>query len=87
MKIKVAYGASLAIAEVTLAINGAATSALAKTAANPVHCVGINSCKGLSACKSANSSCKGLNACKGRGWAPADSAEACTAQGGTVAEM
>lgn len=86
MKMKVVCGASLAIAAVALAVSGAATSALAKTA-SPVHCVGVNSCKGMSACKSANNSCKGLNSCKGQGWAPAESAEACAAQGGTVAEM
>ena len=62
MKVRIVSGASLAIAAVTMAINGAATSpALAKKAASPVHCVGINSCKGTSACKTASNSCKGQN--------------------------
>ncbi|MBY6240354.1 hypothetical protein [Methylosinus sp. Sm6] len=88
MKMKVVCGASLAIAAVALAVTGAATSpALAKKAANSVHCAGINSCKGMSACKTASNSCKGMNSCKGQGWAPAKSARACEAQGGTIAEM
>jgi hypothetical protein len=33
-----------------------------------VHCDGVNSCKGQSACKSAKNSCKGQNSCKGEGF-------------------
>jgi hypothetical protein len=33
-----------------------------------VKCTGVNSCKGQSACKSANNSCKGQNSCKGKGY-------------------
>jgi hypothetical protein len=33
-----------------------------------VKCQGVNSCKGHSACKSANNSCKGQNSCKGKGY-------------------
>jgi hypothetical protein len=88
MKVGIVSGAALAIAAVTMAINGAATSpALAKKAASPVHCAGINSCKGTSACKTASNSCKGQNSCKGHGWLPVKSAKACEAKGGTVAEM
>ena len=32
------------------------------------HCTGVNSCKGMSECKSAKNSCKGQNSCKGTGW-------------------
>jgi hypothetical protein len=28
----------------------------------------VNSCKGMSECKSAKNSCKGMNSCKGQGW-------------------
>lgn len=31
-------------------------------------CVGVNTCKGQSACKSARNDCKGQNACKGLGF-------------------
>ena len=48
-----------------------------------VECMGVNSCKGTSACATANSSCKGQNACKGQGWVELTKAE-CEAQGGTV---
>jgi hypothetical protein len=33
-----------------------------------IHCLGVNSCKGQSACKSANNACKGQNSCKGKGF-------------------
>jgi uncharacterized membrane protein len=33
-----------------------------------VKCAGVNSCKGHSACKSANNACKGQNSCKGKGF-------------------
>jgi hypothetical protein len=50
-----------------------------------VHCTGINSCKGTSACKTAANECKGQNSCKGVGFVETASAEDCTAKGGTVA--
>jgi hypothetical protein len=87
MKSNIVSGSALAVAAIALAMNGATVSpALAKKAAE-VHCAGINSCKGQSACKTANSACKGQNSCKGQGWLPAKSAKACEAKGGTVAEM
>ena len=42
-----------------------------------IHCEGVNSCKGLSDCKSGKSDCKGLNSCKGQGFKELTS-EACT---------
>ncbi len=48
-----------------------------------VQCMGVNSCKGTSACATANSSCKGQNACKGQGFLELTQAE-CDEQGGTV---
>ncbi len=88
MKEKIVSGASLAAAAVAMALNGvAAGPALAKKATAIVHCAGINSCKGMSACKTEKSSCKGMNSCKGQGWLPEKSAKACEAKGGAVAEM
>lgn len=49
-----------------------------------VHCGGVNSCKGQSACATAANSCKGQNTCKGQGWVPAASEKECTDKGGTV---
>lgn len=55
----------------------------AMSAGDKVHCMGVNSCKGQSDCKSGNHDCKGLNACKGQGMKDM-SAEACTKAGGKV---
>ncbi len=46
--------------------------------------MGINSCKGKSACKTANNACKGQNSCKGQGFLLTKSAKSCKAKGGTV---
>jgi hypothetical protein len=87
MKANIVSGATLAVAAISLAMSGAVVRpALAKKAA-PVHCAGINSCKGQSACQSASNACKGQNSCKGQGWLPAKSAKACEAKGGTIAKM
>lgn len=88
MKEKIVSGASLAAVAVAMALNGVTTvPALAKKASTSVHCAGINSCKGMSSCKTAKSSCKGMNSCKSQGWLPEKSAKACEEKGGTVAEM
>ena len=49
------------------------------------HCNGANSCKGQSACKTANSACKGQNACKGSGFTMTTKAE-CDEAGGEFEE-
>jgi len=58
-----------------IALATAAAGMFAMTAAGPaaaegatVKCMGVNSCKGHSDCKSGKSECKGLNACKGQGF-------------------
>jgi hypothetical protein len=53
-----------------------------------VKCQGINSCAGKGACGAADGShdCGGKNSCKGKGWIHVESAEECTAKGGTVLE-
>jgi hypothetical protein len=48
-----------------------------------VHCQGVNSCKGKSACNSATNGCAGQNSCKGKGWIALTEKE-CKAKGGTV---
>ena len=85
MKYRIVSGTSLAIAAIALAMNGASvTTASAKKMAKSVECMGINACKGQSACKTASNACKGQNACKGHGWLPAKSAAACEEKGGTA---
>jgi hypothetical protein len=56
---------ALATAAAMMFSMAAVTTASADEA--KVHCDGVNSCKGHSACKNANNSCKGLNSCKGKG--------------------
>lgn len=55
-----------------LAFTAAALFAMAPMSAtagsDDGKCIGVNSCKGHSSCKTATSSCKGLNACKGQGF-------------------
>lgn len=87
MKSEIAHGVSIAAAVAALftAGSGLAQKAdKAKEAAKPVHCGGINACKGQSACNGAKNSCKGQNACKGQGWLPAKDEKECKAKGGTV---
>ncbi len=45
-----------------------------------IHCLGVNSCKGQSACKSANNACKGQNSCKGKGFLEMTASECADAQ-------
>jgi hypothetical protein len=84
MKINILSGATLATTAVALALSGTVVSPTAAKNSASVHCVGINSCKGKSACKTASNSCKGQNSCKGEGWLPEESKNACEAKGGTV---
>jgi hypothetical protein len=76
-------GAMLATA-VALTFMGSAVLAAdsSSSATSQVKCVGGNSCKGQSACKSASSDCKGQNACKGKGYVMTPSAKECVAAGG-----
>ena len=71
---------ALAAAALFVAGNIAAVS----TANAAVKCTGANSCKGMSACKTASSACKGMNSCKGQGFTEAADAAACTKAGGKV---
>ena len=67
-----------------IAVTAAALLAIAPVSASAAQmgkCMGANSCKGQSSCKTANSSCKGLNSCKGQGFLEMSKAE-CDAVGG-----
>ena len=77
-------GAALATA-VALMFLGSAMAADTSSpgASSPqVKCVGGNSCKGQSACKSASNSCQGQNSCKGKGYVMTTSVKECTDKGG-----
>lgn len=44
-------------------------------------CHGVNTCKGQTACATAEGSCAGTNSCKGKGWLAMDE-KACAEKGG-----
>ncbi len=66
MSSRVLSGVALAAAAAVMFSTVAMTTAQADEA--KVKCQGVNSCKGQSACKSANNACKGQNSCKGKGF-------------------
>ncbi len=70
---------------VALAVTAATLFAIAPIAVHAGNdkgkCMGVNSCKGHSACKTATSSCKGLNSCKGHGFLEMSKADCDTAGG------
>lgn len=70
MKLNVTSGSVLAATAAALILGGLVTAVPTAKADDMKlgHCVGANSCKGLSSCKSASNSCKGLNSCKGQGF-------------------
>lgn len=79
-------GSTLALAAAGLLLAGCATEGtMEKSAAMEakVHCAGVNSCKGQTACKSASNECKGHNSCKAKGWLEMTKTD-CTAKGGMV---
>jgi hypothetical protein len=59
-------GAAIATAAAMLFNSLAISSAGAEEA--KIECMGVNSCKGQSACKSSHNACKGMNSCKGQGF-------------------
>mgnify|MGYP003483792658 CR=1 FL=1 len=83
MKIIAKSGAVLAAAALGFAVSGVGIATMAAAEEGKVMCSGVNSCKGHSECKTANSSCKGLNSCKGQGWTSLSQAD-CDAKGGKV---
>lgn len=56
------------------------------TGATGVKCMGVNACRGQSACRSAANACKGQNSCKHRGWSVVQTEKECRDMGGTVIE-
>ncbi|MGU9958354.1 MAG: hypothetical protein ACNYPI_12330 [Arenicellales bacterium WSBS_2016_MAG_OTU3] len=71
----------IAIATAAASIFAVASIPMSAQAGETIHCVGVNSCKGHSSCKTATSSCKGQNACKGQGFVSV-STEVCDQLGG-----
>jgi hypothetical protein len=74
MRFRNTSGVAVATAAAMLFGTGLAVAADSGTDAK-IHCSGVNSCKGQSACKSANNACKGQNSCKGKGFLEMTKAE------------
>jgi len=84
MKKSTIAGAMLATA-VALAFTGSAVNAAdSSTQPAQLKCLGANSCKGQSACKTATNDCQGKNSCKGKGYVVTTDAKTCEAKGGHV---
>ncbi len=66
MSTKSLGGAAVATAAALLFSTLSVSAARADEA--KMHCMGVNACKGQSACKSAQHACKGMNSCKGQGF-------------------
>jgi len=81
-----AAGLSLAVAAASLFATGCSSTPTSTASTAAVHCAGLNSCKGQSACKTANNACKGQNSCKGQGFVDVSASE-CSAKGGKVMQM
>jgi hypothetical protein len=77
-------GVAIATAAAALFTAGLMATPTVQAADMGVKCVGANSCKGHSECKTAKSECKGQNSCKGTGWKTTKSEKECTDAGGKV---
>jgi hypothetical protein len=85
MKISAKSGATLAAAAASLLIVGAVTAPANAAAEGKGHCMGVNECKGKSACGTAANACAGKNECKGKGFLEMTKAD-CDKAGGKFEE-
>ena len=81
---KTLKGAFIATAVCAMFATAASAQGKEGAAAKEVKCVGINSCKGTSACAGNGNACKGQNSCKGHGWTATKTEKECTDKGGKV---
>ena len=68
MNAKKLTGLALATAAAGLFATASIPAAYADKEEAKIHCDGVNSCKGQTACQTATNGCKGQNSCKGKGW-------------------
>lgn len=86
------HGTLIALAAASLFAGACKKNTSSDTMAHPaeksaqVACAGVNACKGMGECKTANNGCAGQNACKGQGIVNV-TPEKCHADGGTVQSM
>lgn len=82
---KKTIGLTVAAAAAIAFATAPVTSNVAHAHGKKVACYGTNSCKGKSACKTAQSECKGHNSCKGKGVVKKTAAQ-CKKMGGSLIE-
>lgn len=85
MKITAKSGSALAAAAATLLITGAVSAPSHAASDAKGHCMGVNSCKGTSACGTSANACAGKNECKGKGFLEMTKAD-CDKAGGKFEE-
>ncbi|HJR56178.1 MAG TPA: hypothetical protein VJ798_06340 [Rhizomicrobium sp.] len=83
--ITIKSGTSLAAAAALIALTASAVPTASFAQDAKLHCYGVNSCKGQSACKTAKNECRGQNGCKGQGFKDLTAGE-CAAAGGRLTE-
>lgn len=77
-------GLSFAATAALVAISATSTPAFAQQGRNAnVHCYGVNTCRGQSACRTASNECRGQNTCRGQGFREL-TARQCRTQGGSL---
>ena len=79
-----AFALSAATAFAADAPAGSSGRALGKD--DPVHCYGVNSCKGSADCKTTAHECRAMNDCRGQGF-KAMAAGECLTRGGVIGDI
>ena len=79
MNVKKTPGVAIATAAAML-FGTTLVGSVSSASEGKIHCLGVNSCKGQSACTSANNACKGQNSCKGKGFLEMTKAQCADAQ-------
>jgi hypothetical protein len=78
----VMLAAAVAVAFMTNSVGAEESNSSAKP--TYVGCLGVNSCKGQSMCKSFDHECQGMNSCKGKGFVMMKSEKECKDKGGKI---
>ena len=77
-------GVMLAAAVAVAFIASSVSAEDSNTSAKPAYvgCLGVNSCKGQSMCKSFDHECQGMNSCRGKGFIMMKNEKECKDKGG-----
>jgi len=77
-------GAMLAAAVAVAFMASSVSAEDSNTSAKPTYvgCLGVNSCKGQSMCKSFDHECQGMNSCRGKGFIMMKNEKECKDKGG-----